>query len=139
MAILYPGCQVFHAMPHPPLGIWAHPCDWSLQPVYLSLLQLSSVIQIEEIIHILHSYVRPACRPLAQRLSSSVSSMWTSTVSPLVIATSSGGIWSIGNPSICGVTLLGVWGGWLMASSHKDNAGSCESSTPITVAIESNC
>ena len=32
-----PECQVFCAMPHPPLCIWAHPHDQSLQPLYLSL------------------------------------------------------------------------------------------------------
>ena len=25
-------------MPHPPPRIWAHPCDWGLQPLYLSTL-----------------------------------------------------------------------------------------------------
>ena len=47
--MVHPGHRVFHAMPHPPPRIWAHPCNWSLQPLYLSLLQLSQVIQIEEI------------------------------------------------------------------------------------------
>ena len=88
-------------------------------------------------IHILHSNVRPTHEPLAQRLFSLASSMWTSMASPPVIATSSGSIWSIGDPCICGVVLLGVWGGQLMAFSCKDNAGPCELSTPITVAIES--
>ena len=88
-------------------------------------------------IHILHSDVRPAFRPLAQRLFSSSSFMWALMVSLLVIVTSSGGIWSIDDPNIRGVTLLRVWGGQLMASSHKDNAGPCESSAPITIAIES--
>ena len=88
-------------------------------------------------IHILCGDVRPAFRPLAQRLFSSSLSMWTLMAFLLVTATLSGGIWSIGDPVICGVALLGVWGGWLMASSRKDNAGPCESSTPITVAVES--
>ena len=94
-------------------------------------------------IHILCSDVRPTHGPLAQWSSNSTSFMWTSTASLLaempVVVTSSGGILYIGNPSIHGVTLLGVWGGWLTASSRKDNAGLCESSTPITVAIESDC
>ena len=50
--------------------------------------------------------------------------------SPPAIATSSGGIWSIGNPGICGVALLGVRGRQLMASSCKDNAGPHKSSAP---------
>ena len=79
-------------------------------------------------IHILHGDVRPGLGPLAQRLFSLSSS---------VIATSSGSIWSIGDPGTCRVTILGVWVGRLMASSHKDNAGPHESSAPITVAIES--
>ena len=93
-------------------------------------------------IHILCGDVRPSLEPLAQRLFSSSSSTWTLTVSLPAIAASSGGIWSIGDPSTCGVTLLGVWGGQLMASLHKDNAGPRELSAPITVAIESiesNC
>ena len=32
----------------------------------------------------------------------------------------------------------GVWGGGLAASSHKDSAGPCGPSTPMTVASESN-
>ena len=31
---LHPECWVFHTMPHPPPHIWAHPHDWSLQPLY---------------------------------------------------------------------------------------------------------
>ena len=58
-------------------------------------------------------------------------------VSPPAIATSSDGIWSIGDPSIHGVALLGVRGGQLMTSSCKDNADPCQSSAPITVAVES--
>ena len=88
-------------------------------------------------IHILHSNTRPACRPLSQRLPSLALSTWTLTAPLPAIATSSGSIWSIGDPGICGVTLLGVWGRRLTASSCKDNAGPCESSTPITVAVES--
>ena len=88
-------------------------------------------------IHILCGDVRPAFGPLAQRLFSSSSSTWTSTVSLLVIATSSGGISSIGDLGICGVALLGMWSGWLMASLCKDNAGPHKSSAPITVAVES--
>ena len=34
----HPECQVVRMMPHPPLHIWAHPRDWSLQPLYLSTL-----------------------------------------------------------------------------------------------------
>ena len=124
-------------MPHLPPYIWAHTHDWSLQLLHLSLLQLSRVIQIKKIIHFLPGRVRPTCRPLAQRLSSSVSSAWTSMASLPVTVTSSGGIWSIADLGICGVTLLGVWGGLLMASLHKYNAGPCELSAPITVAIES--
>ena len=88
-------------------------------------------------IHILHGDARPGLGPLAQRLFSSSLSTWTSTASLPVIATSSGGMWFIGNPGICRVALLGVWGGQLTASSCKDNAGPRESSTPITIAIES--
>ena len=88
-------------------------------------------------IHILHSGVRSTFGSLAQRLFSSSSSMWTLMASLLAIATSGGGIWSIGNPGIHGVTLLGVWGERLMASSCKDNAGPHELSAPITVAVES--
>ena len=81
-------------------------------------------------IHILHGDVRPTLGPLTQRLFSLSSSTWT-------LMASSGGIWSIGNPSLHGVALLGVWGGQLMASSCKDDAGPRESSAPITIAIES--
>ena len=34
-AMVHPECQVFHMMPHPPLHIWACPCNWSLQQLYL--------------------------------------------------------------------------------------------------------
>ena len=123
--MVHPERWVFHTMPHPRPHIWVHPHDQSLQLLCLYLLQCSRVIQIEEIlmIHILHGDVRPTFRPLAQRLFSSSLSMWTSMASPLTIATCSGDIWSIGNPGIHRVALLGVWGGQLMASSRKDNAG----------------
>ena len=41
-------CWVIHMMPHPPLHIWAHPHDWSLQPLYLSTLfyNLYTLLQI---------------------------------------------------------------------------------------------
>ena len=63
--------------------------------------------------HVLHGNARAAHRPLAQRLSSSASSTCTSMASPPVIATSSGGIWSISDPGICRATRLGCGvGGW---------------------------
>ena len=44
--MVHPECWVFCAMPHPPLHIWVHPHDWSLQLLYLSfLIQLSQVLQ----------------------------------------------------------------------------------------------
>ena len=79
--------------------------------------------------YVLHGNVRLAHGPLAQGLSNSASSTCTSMASPRVIATSSGSIWSIGDPSICGATHLGVWG---------DNAGPHGPSAPITVALESD-
>ena len=45
---------MYRTMPHPPQCIWVHPRNQSLQPLYLSLLQLSRVIQIEEIIYDTH-------------------------------------------------------------------------------------
>ena len=80
--------------------------------------------------YVLCGNVRPTHGPMAQRLSNSAYSTCTSTASPWVIATSSGSIWSIGNPSICEATCLRVGG---------DNADPHGPSTPITVASESNC
>ena len=34
----HPDHRVVHVMPHPPLHIWARPCDRSLQPLYLPTL-----------------------------------------------------------------------------------------------------
>ena len=44
VAAVHPECQVFHMMPHPPLHIWTHPRDWSLQPLYLSTTITTSFI-----------------------------------------------------------------------------------------------
>ena len=38
VATVHLECWVFHAMPHPPPCIWAHPDDRSLQPLYLSTI-----------------------------------------------------------------------------------------------------
>ena len=36
--MVHPECRMFHTTPHPPLCIWVHPHNWSLQPLYLSLI-----------------------------------------------------------------------------------------------------
>ena len=40
----HPDCWVVLAIPHPPMCIWAHPHDWSLQPLYLSTLYYNCCI-----------------------------------------------------------------------------------------------
>ena len=54
--MVHPECWVFHAMPHPPLHIWAHPRDWNLQPLYLStFIQLLRVLsQKSRVIYLPH-------------------------------------------------------------------------------------
>ena len=78
-------------------------------------------------------FYNTAYLPLAQRLFSLASSTCTSMVSPPVIATSNGGIWSIGDPGIHGAAHLRVWGrGWQPHHARIVQA-------PMTVASESNC
>ena len=60
--------------------------------------------------YVLCGDARLTCGPLVQRLSNSASSTCTSTASPWAIVTSSGSIWSIGDPSICEAACLRVWG-----------------------------
>ena len=80
--------------------------------------------------YIFHGNARPTCRPPAQRLSSSDSSMCTTMASAPAIATSSGGKWSIGDPCICGAAHLGVW---------DDNADPHGQSASVTIVLESDC
>ena len=44
----HPDCWVVRVMPHPSPHIWVHPCDWSLQPLYLFTLfyNLYTLLQI---------------------------------------------------------------------------------------------
>ena len=120
-------CQVSCTMPPPP-HIWAHPHDQSLQPLYHyfynELYNKSRKIYI--CYNVFPGNMRPNRGPPAQTSSNSDSFTCTS----MAIATSSGGNQSIGDPGICRVTQLGVWG---------DSTGPCRQSTPITVASESNC
>ena len=74
---------------------------------------------------VLHVQVRPKCRPLAYRSSSSAWGMWTSTVSmpdtSMVTVGTSGGICSMGDPSKQGAESPEVLGGEFADSSHEDN------------------
>ena len=116
--MVHPGHRVSHMMPHPPPCIWVCFHDQSLQPLYSPTITIiTSFITNKSSNVIIHSraylprHARPTCGPLAQRLSSSASSTCTSMASPLAIAASNGGIWSINNPGIHGAACLRVWGG----------------------------
>ena len=47
--MVHPEHWVFHTVPHPPLCIWVHPHNWSLQPLYLSTITttMSFITKIE--------------------------------------------------------------------------------------------
>ena len=88
-------------MPHPPLHIWTHPHNWSIQPLYLSTFYTTMVGVLSQnknklriiwtsptsLAAVSHIQVRPKHGPLAYRSSNSTWGMWTSTVPDAGMAT----------------------------------------------------
>ena len=74
-----PGCRDAHLTPHPPLHIWVHPHDWSLQPLYLHYFYNAA---LRNCFTNLHTRGRsgPSALP-AQRACNSESGTCTSTAS----------------------------------------------------------
>ena len=112
---------MFCTMPHPPSHIWAHPHDWSLQPLYLSPFLFTILTRVFST-KSNYTNIFPA---IAQRSSNFDSLTCTSTAA------------SIGDPSTCGVRHLREWPSTPITLASESDRGSSYaslSSSPMTAS-----